>query len=177
MIEADERAKKELIDRYLSTRQTILVTAADLPAESHPIAFVGEWTIKELLAHLCGWDHTFLQAFQQILEGRLPDFFSSYDHNWQSFNYRLVARYRQNDLAEMILRVNESQAQLADFLQKLPAEDVFADCGICTEGGFHVTISSLMESVIQEEKEHLEQILEFAHNLSLQAGETPLIPI
>lgn len=166
-----EQAKKELIQRYLENRQHILEAAASLPIASHNIVFVGEWTIIELLAHLCGWDHTFLAAFQQILDSRLPDFFSDYDHNWQRFNYRLVARYRQNNLEEMRRELEESQTLLAGFLHGLPAEQLFEDCGICTENGYRVTISGLMESLTQEEHEHLEQIREFASTQLHAPGE------
>ena len=171
MVQAYERAKKEMIARYLQTRQAILEAADALPVEAHNTAFVGEWTIKELLAHLSGWDYTYLDAFQEILRGELPDFFSHYDHNWQSYNNRMVSQYRQSDLPAAIAGVRESQARLVAFLEELPSEKVFDDCGICTENGFHVTISGLMESIIMEEKEHLEQVQALAASLTQQPEE------
>jgi len=75
MSESNEEKKLNLIEKYLDNRQAILEAAESLPEHTHSMAFVGEWTIRELLAHLCGWDHTFLESFQQILQGKLPDFF------------------------------------------------------------------------------------------------------
>lgn len=166
-----DQAKKDLISGYLTTRASILAAAEALPEEACRMAFVGEWTVRELLAHLSGWDYTFLEAFQQILEGRLPDFFSQYDHNWQRFNYRTVRRYRRNSLEETIQGVRESQAKLAAFLERLPSQKFYEDCGICTDNGYHVTISGLMESLVHEEQEHLEQILDFKRSLADLLGE------
>ena len=94
-----------------------------------------------------------------------------YDHNWKSFNNRMVIKYRLDDLQEMINRVRSSQERLTGLLKSLPAEDIFQDCGVCTENGYHVTISRLMDSIIDEEQEHLLQIQEFASHLEQQPAE------
>jgi len=167
----NEEKKQQLIQRYLANRQAILADAKSLPEDAHNLAFVGEWTVKELLAHLCGWDNTFYESFQEILQGNLPDFFSQYDHNWQGYNNRMVRKYRLDDLGAMIRRVQKSQDQLAELLHSFPADDIFRDCGVCTEKGFNVTVSSLLESVIEEEQEHLHQIHEFAEHLEQQVEE------
>jgi hypothetical protein len=167
----NEEKKQQLIQRYLANRKAILANAKALPAEAHNLAFVGEWTIKELLAHLCGWDSTFFEAFQEILQEQLPGFFLQYDHNWQSYNNRMIRKYRLDDVNAMIRRVQKSQERLAALLQSFTANDIFRDCGVCTEKGFKITVASLLESVIQEEQEHLHQIQEFSGHLEQQVLE------
>ena len=70
------------------------MAAEELPPLLHDQVLLGIWTIKDLLAHLIGWDFTNLQAIQQILAGQYPTFFKYYDKDWQSYNARLVLEYR-----------------------------------------------------------------------------------
>lgn len=48
--------------------------------------------VKDLLAHLIGWDYTYLQAFQDVREGRLPEFFAHFNPDWRKYNAALVEK-------------------------------------------------------------------------------------
>ena len=74
------QAKKDaLIANLVEARKNILNAASALPAKQRDGIFLGSWSVKDLLAHLIGWDYTNIQAVKAILANKVPAFFSHYD--------------------------------------------------------------------------------------------------
>jgi hypothetical protein len=152
-----EKAKSELLQGLIDVRSRILEAASDLPLGKQNEAFLGFWTIKDLLAHLIGWDDTNLEAAKSILAGALPAFYSSHDRDWASYNAQLVAKYKKDDLRELIDSTRISHRQLIAFLESIPASDFFEDKGVRARR-YKVTIGRLMHVEMQDEGKHLAQI-------------------
>lgn len=152
-----EKAKSDLLKGLMDVRARILQTASELPPEKRDEAFIGFWTIKGLLAHLIGWDYTNLEASKSILAGKLPVFYSFHDRDWTSYNAQLVARYKNEDLQELIASVGNSHHELITFLKTMPASDFFEDKGVRVKQ-YKVTIGRLMQVEKQDEEKHLAQI-------------------
>ncbi len=66
--------KDEIISGLVETRRQILDTASSLSLAEQDEIFLGVWSVKDLLAHLVGWDFTNLEAAKAILAGKTPDF-------------------------------------------------------------------------------------------------------
>jgi hypothetical protein len=131
-----------------------------LPENCRDEIFLGIWTIKDLLAHLVGWDFTNLKAVQEILAGQYPSFFQYYDKDWQSYNHQLVEKYRKESLAEVVAEVEDSHRQLVLFLQSLSAEEVVRG-KVRRVNGRSVTIRNLLISEAGDESKHVEQVIAF----------------
>ena len=62
--------------RYLQTlrdeRLALLEVAAAVPPAAAGVVFLGEWSAKDIVAHLIGWDYANIEAIQAIL-GSNPD--------------------------------------------------------------------------------------------------------
>lgn len=158
---AKAQAKKEkIISELIETRRKILDAASSLSPEKQDEVFLGVWSVKDLLAHLVGWDFTNLEAAKALLAGRLPDFYSHYDRDWKTYNARLVAEYKRDDFAELLSSVEDSLQQLTDFLETSPAEEFDKDRGV-RHKGYKVTIARLFQVEIKDEKIHHRQIEEF----------------
>ena len=153
-----DRSKNGVIAGLVGTRQEILEAAAAIPAESQDVAFVGEWAIKDLLAHLAGWDYTNLEGVKALMIGEVPGFFAQHDRDWKTYNAMLVARHKRDGLAEMIAVVREAQGELIAFLNTLTDEDFYRTVHVNT---FRMSIGGLLNFEIRDEKEHLEQIRQF----------------
>lgn len=103
---ATAQARKErVIAELVAARRGILDAVAALPPAKQVEVFLGVWSVKDLLAHLAGWDDANIEATQAIRAGRLPAFYAHYDPDWQTFNARLVAEYRRDDLADLLALV------------------------------------------------------------------------
>ena len=116
--------------------------------------------MKYLLAHLAGWDEANLEGVQAVLQGRLPEFYDHIDRDWRSFNAQLVSRYKVEDYAQLIARASETHARLLAFLEGISATEFQKDRQVRYRG-YRVTIARILQSELDDERVHLEQIKYF----------------
>lgn len=169
---AKAQAKKDkIIAKLVEARRKILDAAALLsPAEQDQV-FLGVWSVKDLLAHLVGWDFANMEAAKALLAGQLPGFYSHHDRGWKTYNARLVAEYKKDDFADLLSSVEDSHQKLIDLLRAIPAEEFDKDRGVRFKG-YKVTIARLLQVEANDEKTHHAQIEEFrARNKALPEGE------
>jgi TfoX/Sxy family transcriptional regulator of competence genes len=148
---AAQAEKDALIGGLIEARKGLLDRVKLLSPAQQDQVFLGEWTVKELLAHLVGWDHTNLEAVGEILAGEKPAFWQQYDRDWQSYNARLVAQHRRDDFAEMLAAVEQSHRALIEYLQAVHA-DQYAK---------RKPIKTLLRAETTDEEEHRQQVEEF----------------
>jgi len=143
-VSAKAQAKKDkIISGLVETRGKILDAASSLSAAEQDEVFLGVWSVKDLLAHLVGWDFTSLEAAKAILAGKIPSFYSYHDRDW-----------------------------LVDFLEAIPAEEFDKDRGVRFKG-YKVTIARLLQVEIDDEKTHLTQVEGFRDRNNPSPGEKP----
>lgn len=147
--------KAQLLADLVAARRDVRAAAAAVPAGRWDEVFLGTWSIKDLLAHLVGWDYANLEAAQAILAGRRPDFWAHRDRDWQTFNAHLVAEYRRDGPAELQSLLDTSHRQLLAFLEDIPAEELFQAHG-------RDRISTILRAEARDEQTHARQIREFA---------------
>jgi DinB superfamily len=157
--------RDETIAGLIEVRGQILEQAGALPEEKHDQVFLGMWSVKDLIAHLEGWDEANRRAVEQILAGKLPGFYEFADKGWKSFNARLVAKFKLPELDEMLRNANRSHQELIAALRAVPPEDWDRDRGIRYKG-WKVTIARLMKAELSDERKHLEQLREFVEEVS-----------
>lgn len=154
-----------MLDEFSQVRTAILAMARQFNPNEVSRVFLGSWTILDLLAHLRGWDFTNLQAAQDILNGKLPDFYGQFDKDWASYNAKLITLYKEDTLEAMLAAVAESHASLIQYLFALSPEELFTDQGV-RHGNYKVIISRLIEAEKRDERKHLEQIENFIRSHS-----------
>jgi uncharacterized damage-inducible protein DinB len=157
------QAKKEpLIAGLVAARQAILEAAAALPPDKQHDPFLGHWAIDDLVAHLAGWDHANLEGVRAILDGRLPAFYAQYDADWRTFNAGLVAQHKRATLAETLAEAEISHRALVEFVNAVPAEEIFRDHAVRSPRGRRVTIEMLLSVESRDERKHAGQVMAFA---------------
>jgi hypothetical protein len=149
--------KNMLINGLVTARKSIIQSIQLVSVDRIEEVFLGSWSIKDLLAHLEGWDHTNLQAIQEILAGKLPTFFQFSNRDWQSYNQTLVQRYRRDSLDEQLANQDRSHQQLMLFLESIPAQEL-VNGKVKRENGRTITIKNLILSETRDELQHAEQI-------------------
>jgi hypothetical protein len=152
--------KEQVLSAWIEARRNILAEATSLSEEHQNQVFLGIWTIKDLLAHLIGWDLTNIDAVKSVLNGRIPDFYKHHDRDWQAYNALLVKKHKKDSFKELVEEARESQEQLLAFLNTVPAEHFNKDFGVrfC---GYKVTIQRLLDAERKDEQTHLGQIIGF----------------
>lgn len=152
--------KEQVLSGLIETRQNILTEAAGLSDEQQEQVFLGSWSIKDLLAHLIGWDLTNLDAVTSVLSGKAPDFYKHHDRDWQAYNAILVEKHKKDSFQELLSSARESQGQLLEFVQTIPPEKFNKDFGVRFRG-YKVTIQRLLEAEAKDEQIHCKQITDF----------------
>src|SRR5574341_573016 len=155
--------KDEIVTGLMQARRKILDTASALSPEQQGKVFLGVWSVKDLLAHLAGWDYTNIRAVKELLAGKLPNFYSYYDRDWKTYNARLVVEYRKDNFAELVSSISKSHQALVDFLKTVPAEEFERDRRVRFRG-YKVTIARLLQVEMDDEKTHYSQIRRLASN-------------
>jgi hypothetical protein len=155
--------KDALISGLIEARRNILEAASSLPPDQHDEVFLGIWSVRDLIAHLRGWDVTNQAAARDILAGTLPAFYEHYDRDWRTYNASLVKKHKRGDLANLIESARRSHQILASFLRRMPPEELERDRGLRFKG-YIVTIARLLQAEIDDERIHHQQIHDFARS-------------
>jgi uncharacterized damage-inducible protein DinB len=158
---AKAQAKKDkILADLIEARQNLLEAARSLSPAQQDEVFLGAWSVKDLLAHLVGWDYANLECAEAVPARRLPAFYAHYDRDWQIFNAMLVAEHKRDDFADLIALLAASHRKLMDVLRAVPAEDFVRDFGVRFRG-YKVTIARTIEYEAKDERVHRQQILDF----------------
>jgi len=157
-----ELTKMQALEALTAAREKILSAAAALPFEKQDQVFLGIWGIKDLLAHLVGWDYANLEAAQAVLAERLPAFYAHYDKDWKRYNALLVERYRRDDLDVQLAWVKKSRQELLTHLETVSPADFVRYTGVRFHG-WRVTIERLLRAETSDEEKHLTQIEAWAN--------------
>ena len=118
-----------------------------------------------MIAHLIGWDFANLAAAKDIQAGKLPEFYTHYDEDWETFNAESVAKYKRDDFEELSALARDSLGQLIEYLESIPTETIEKDFGVRSGENDKVTIEYLLQAELKDGQEHLKQIQEFAETL------------
>ena len=152
--------KDQTLSSLIETRRNISAAAARLSEDQQNQVFLGIWSVKDLLAHLIGWDYANLDAIQSVLDGKLPSFYKYRDRDWQTYNAMLVKKYKKESLTDLLAAMKESQAKLIARLQTIPPEHFNQDFGVRFRG-YKVTIQRLLKADIKDVQTHLQQMNDF----------------
>jgi hypothetical protein len=149
--------KDEILSTLVEARRKIIAELSKLSRAQQNQVFLGIWSVKDLLAHLIGWDNTNLQAVKRVLKGQLPSFYEHRDRDWQTYNTMLVKKHKKASFQELLAAAKASQAGLIEFLQTVPPESFNKDFGVRFRG-YKVTIQRLLEAETRDEQIHCQQI-------------------
>lgn len=77
---------------------------------------VGDWSVKDVLAHVTTWEEETLKALPLLMESRRPPRYGGVDR----FNAEQTARSRGLTLAQVSRQFAETHQRLIAFLQTVP---------------------------------------------------------
>lgn len=154
------RRKDSILSTIVEVRQNILAETSELSEAQQDQVFLGIWSVKDLLAHLIGWDETNLLAVKSVLKGQVPSFYAHSDRDWRTYNAHLVKNHKKASSKDLLAAVKASQEKLISFLQTIPPEHFNKDFGVRFRG-YKVTIQRLLEAETKDEQTHQQQIIGF----------------
>ena len=83
---------------------------------------VGDWSAKDVLAHVTTWEEEALKYLPLILEGRRPPRYSTQYGGIDAFNAQMTEQKRHLSLAEVLRQLDETHRRLIDYVNSAPEE-------------------------------------------------------
>lgn len=143
----------------LASEQQILLNTlsgcSDAQIDSKGV--VGEWSIKNVLAHLVAWEQLVLETLpDRLATGKRPVVFASITADEDGFNARIVAERERQTPPEQLFELHNTRAQLVNYLRSL-GEDTLQRAH--PFDGWNGTLAEyVLAAICDHEKEHCDAI-------------------
>jgi hypothetical protein len=82
----------------------------------------GDWSVKEILAHVSVWEEEALKHLPLILQGGRPPRYSVTYGGIDAFNAQMMEQKRGLSLSDVLSQVDKTHRRLIDYIQAAPEE-------------------------------------------------------
>ena len=89
----------------------------------------GDWSVKDLIAHVSWWEDETLKHLPEILAGVHPQRYSVLYGGIDAFNAMMTEKWRSLPLNVVIDRAKDTHQQLMAFLSGIPGEQFASETG------------------------------------------------
>ena len=120
--------KKEIIETAQKERAALEELLATLtPEQMTQPNIIGEWSVKDLLAHLVEWEGMVMKWYAEGLKGKtlaVP----SEEYNWgqlPQLNHAIFLKHRDKPLAEIQKIFKASYKKIMKVVEEIPEKDLF----------------------------------------------------
>lgn len=124
---------------------------------------LGNWTVKDILAHLIFWDSTVIGEMQQIRNGEMPMTIGLLDKEVDQMNDKAVAARRQTPLEEIEALWKKTALEIITELKKISDEE-YMKIFIRREDNENISIARIFEYTyegLQHTEAHAKQIEDY----------------
>jgi len=91
---------------------------------------IKDWTPRDIVAHLVGWNHNILTGCEQIMAGSIPFYHSDALNDYRNLNAEFIARYKSTDRVTLLRELAQGKDELASYLSKVSELDWDKDFGV-----------------------------------------------
>jgi hypothetical protein len=149
---------KQLTD--LETAYTVCMeTMQGLSAKSF-LKFLGDWTPRDIAAHLIGWNRITLVGCSELREGVEPFYFYDGTNDYRKVNARFFEQFPSTDRNELLKEIAVTKDALAAYLKTIPESEWELDTGIVHYRGGPATIARCVDSLIRDYRKHRQEIVD-----------------
>lgn len=127
-----------------------------LPAELF-LAQIDDWTPRDVLTHLIGWNRYTIGGCQQIRRGETPAYFADAPHDFAHVNAEFVKEYSSRDRRELLAELERSFEELELYLMSVDPSEWHTDHGV-RYAGYTITIGTTVGALAGDYVIHQHQI-------------------
>jgi len=115
-------AKEDLLTRAAREYKAFHEALAGLNETQMTEIWLGSWSVKDIVAHMCGWHREMVPALQRLARGEkpLPEGVS-YD-DVDAWNARFAAEARDTSVADVLLDFDRTHEEFMRAADAVPAE-------------------------------------------------------
>ncbi len=120
--------KSKLLNNLDAAWTALLDSCAGLSdAEMVQPGVTGEWSVKDIIAHVTSWEEEALTHLPTILAGKRPPRYSVTYGGIDAFNAQVMEQRKTLSLAEILRQRDETHRRLIDFIQQVPEEQFISE--------------------------------------------------
>ncbi len=143
-----ERCVEDFVDSFASVDQRLILSK------------VTNWTVRDIVVHLIGWNRYIVQGSRQILRSELPFYDVDPGPNYSNVNAALIRECTDKDRSALLKRLADSTSELVTFLRTIDPAEWDRDFGV-RHIDETITVKSTMEDLIADYHHHRVQLEEF----------------
>ena len=114
--------------------------AALTPEQMMKPNVIGEWAVKDLLAHLFEWEGMVMEWYAEGVKGKIPAV-PSEEYNWgklSQLNHAIYLKHRDRSLADIQKDFKSSYKKIMKTIESIPEKELF------TRGQYSWTRNNLL---------------------------------
>ena len=160
-----DKERAFLIHRLDETRDTIekILPAIDVTHEIYP-----GWTMKDMLAHMTGWDDVTIDSLRAHVIGRPPSVPAIL--SLDEYNNSTVSSRKDLDFDQVLNEWRLTRQVLRTIIEKMPEDKFFGP--IVVPWGNKATVTSLVDMFRDHEEEHAQDVREWLKNPDKTLGKS-----
>ena len=132
------------------------ITASLEPSQFLEV-FEGDWSARDISAHLIGWNREMIVGFRLLRTGELPAYYSDYENDFSNVNKASVQLYDYQEIESMLDELEVSYLALSNYLLTITPEQFSDDAGVQFKDQ-PITIEGELRALINDYIQHTEQI-------------------
>ena len=144
----------EIVEYVNFGRKSLLESIEGLSDdELSSVSIFGDWTIKDVLAHIIGWDYRIIDILPLIAAGRAEEI-AQVDVDQQ--NQQVVSAFADKSIAEVLAEIKSTHQQVLDILTSLDYTEI--DRRHERQGRVITIRSYVIDKMIDHERQHAVEI-------------------
>ena len=153
--------KQATLNEVQTTFDELLSTVSKLDDRAMTTRFYGDWSVKDIVAHIAGWQHTMTAAMERMARGERPTPEGVDYSDADAWNAKFAGAMRPQSPSTVVADLKQSFANYLRAARALPADRF----------GEGKTVNRLLEaSGYGHYREHLPAIKEFAAKATAPAA-------
>lgn len=116
------KSSREKLTETIETRWNELLASVDGLSDAQLLepGVVGDWSVKDLLAHITTWEAEALKHLPEIAAGKPQQRYKDVYGGLDAFNALKFEENRTRSLSEVRTRLTDTHQQLLDYLETVP---------------------------------------------------------
>lgn len=121
-------------------------------------SLMNDWSPRDVVAHLIGWNRHMIEASAAILRGETPSYYADAPNDYRNINAEFVAIYSSQSKAELLEELRSSMKDFERYVISLNQSELTASHGVAHYSGRPATVVGIIDSLTGDYQDHLRQI-------------------
>lgn len=124
------------------------------------LASLGDWTPRDIAAHLIGWNRITLAGCSALCEGAEPFYFHDGTNDYRKINAKFLRQFPSTERDELLKEIAITRDVLVAYLKTIAESEWELDTGVVHYRGDPATVARCVDSLIRDYRKHRQEIID-----------------